>query len=55
VNDVLMSTDTVSERERLAYWRDAVCDTFVELECDTHRPAQFFGSLTSKVAGAIQC
>jgi AraC-like DNA-binding protein len=54
VNDVRMSTDTVSERERLAYWRDAVCDTFVELECDTHRPAQFFGSLTSKVAGAIQ-
>jgi len=54
VNDVLMSTDTVSERERLAYWREAVCDTFVELECETHRPEHFFGSLTSRVAGAIQ-
>jgi len=54
VNDVLMSTDSVSERERLAYWRDAVCDTFVELECETHRPELFFGSLTSRVAGSIQ-
>jgi AraC-like DNA-binding protein len=54
VNDVLLSTDTVCERERLAYWRDAVCDTFVELECETTWPAHFFGSLTSKLAGTIQ-
>jgi len=54
MNDVRMSTDAVAERERLAYWRDAVCDTFVELECESSRPARFFGSLTSRQAGGIQ-
>ena len=54
MNDVRMSTDAVAERERLAYWRDAVCDTFVELECESSRPARFFGSLTSRQAAGIQ-
>jgi AraC-like DNA-binding protein len=54
MNDVRLSTDTVAEGERVAYWRDAVCDTFVELECDATRTSRFFGSLTSRQAGAIQ-
>jgi len=54
MNDVRMSTDAVAERERLAYWCDAVCDTFVELECESSRPARFFGSLSSRQAGGIQ-
>jgi AraC-like DNA-binding protein len=28
------STDNVPRRERLSYWTDAVCDTYVQLGCD---------------------
>lgn len=28
------STDTVDARDRLAYWVDAVCDTYVQLDCE---------------------
>lgn len=31
----LWSTDTVEVRDRLAYWIDAVCRTYVQLDCDT--------------------
>ncbi len=30
----LWSTDNVPRRERLSYWTDAVCDTYVQLGCD---------------------
>jgi AraC-like DNA-binding protein len=29
-----ISTDTVVARQRLAFWTDLVCDTYVQLECD---------------------
>jgi AraC-like DNA-binding protein len=29
-----ISTDTVAARQRLAFWTDLVCDTYVQLECD---------------------
>lgn len=31
---IRLSTDAVPGRERLAYWIDAVCDTYVQLDCD---------------------
>ena len=31
----LLSTADVAPAERLAYWSDVVCDTYVQLECDT--------------------
>jgi AraC-like DNA-binding protein len=31
----LWSTDEVDERERLSYWVEAVCNTYVQLDCDT--------------------
>jgi len=29
-----ISTDTVAARQRLAFWTDLVCDTYVQLECN---------------------
>ena len=29
-----LSTAAVAERQRLAFWTDLVCDTYVQLECD---------------------
>jgi AraC-like DNA-binding protein len=42
----LWSTNAVDERDRLSYWVDAVCDTYVQLDCDTpDRGAPFHGEI----------
>jgi hypothetical protein len=33
----VLSTAEVAERKRIQYWQDAVCDTFVELDCKPFR------------------
>jgi len=38
----LWSTDTVEARHRLSYWVEAVCNTYVQLECDTPQPERTF-------------
>jgi hypothetical protein len=47
------STTKISPRDRLAYWVDAVCDTFVHLDCEPQSNRQFFGEIRSDVAGNI--
>ncbi len=42
----LWSTNTVDVRDRLAYWVEAVCDTYVQLECETpHLEGNFEGQI----------
>lgn len=42
----LWSTNTVEERDRLPYWVEAVCDTYVQLDCDTpDRVGPFHGEI----------
>lgn len=42
----LWSTNTVDERDRLSYWIEAVCDTYVQLDCDTpERTGPFRGEI----------
>jgi AraC-like DNA-binding protein len=43
---VLTTTD-VAERKRAQFWQDAVCDTFVELDCQVHADRPFFGELAT--------
>ncbi len=50
----LLSTDSVRAKERLPYWCDMVCDTFVELECDSSEFESFSGSLQTSEIGGIQ-
>lgn len=38
-------TATVPLHERSSYWQEAVCDTFVPLECRPHQNTSFSGSL----------
>ena len=38
-------TADVDERERFAYWREAVCDAFLELSAETTSPANFSGEI----------
>ncbi len=43
---VLTTTD-INERKRAQFWQDAVCDTFVELDCQMRADRPFFGELST--------
>jgi AraC-like DNA-binding protein len=42
---VVLATSAVAEQKRLQFWRDAVCDTFVELDCRAISDDPFFGEI----------
>ncbi len=46
--EVLLSTDGVAARSKLDYWREIVCDTFVELDCRAAAAHGFYGSIASR-------
>jgi AraC-like DNA-binding protein len=43
----VLTTADVAERKRFQFWQDAVCDTFVELDCQARGLAPFFGEITT--------
>ena len=43
----VLTTADVAERKRFQFWQDAVCDTFVELDCQARGSAPFFGEITT--------
>lgn len=43
-----LSTDSVPQSHRLPFWRDLVCDTFVELACESASPHNFSGSIRTR-------
>ena len=43
----VLTTDAVAPGERLAYWTDMVCSTYVQLECDAPGRGSFGGSILS--------
>lgn len=50
---MLLSTDTVRPSDRVAYWRDVVCETFVALDCRSTLRERFRGSIASRDAGGL--
>ncbi len=48
------STDAVPLSQRLPYWRDLVCDTFVELTCEAASPLDFSGSIKTRDCGQVR-
>jgi AraC-like DNA-binding protein len=42
-----LTTDDVAPDQRLAYWVDMICSTYVQLECDADERSQFRGSILS--------
>ena len=38
-------TNDTTERDRFAYWHDAVCDSYVQLGCDRKNTRDFKGML----------
>jgi AraC-like DNA-binding protein len=43
----VLTTADIAERKRFQFWQDAVCDTFVELDCQAGRDDRFFGEITT--------
>jgi AraC-like DNA-binding protein len=43
----VLTTAEVAERKRFQFWQDAVCDTFVELDCQARAERPFFGEITT--------
>ncbi|MFM1987290.1 MAG: hypothetical protein RJA99_247 [Pseudomonadota bacterium] len=51
----LLTTDTVAPRDRLAYWNDAICDVYVQLECDAlHDAGSFDGRIRQDRLGSLE-
>ena len=47
------TTAAVHPRHRLPYWRDVVCETFVELDCECTAPDDFHGTLSTRRIGEM--
>jgi len=43
----VLTTADISEGKRFQFWQDAVCDTFVELDCQARAETPFFGEITT--------
>jgi AraC-like DNA-binding protein len=50
----LLTTEDHRERDRLPFWRDIVCDTFVELECESESDDHFSGTMINNSISDIQ-
>ena len=48
-----ISTDQVAPRDRGAFWREQICDVFVELDCETLAES-FSGAIRDHKMGALQ-
>ena len=47
VMKTVLTTTAIAERKRFQFWQDAVCDTFVELDCEIYADRPFFGELAT--------
>jgi len=43
----VLTTANIAAPKRFAFWRDAVCDTFLELDCQALSDRPFIGELTT--------
>jgi len=43
----VLTTADIAARKRFQFWQDAVCDTFVELDCQAGVEDAFFGEITT--------
>lgn len=44
----VLSTDAVAPRQRVAYWQEMVCQTFVQAHCDSNVGESFRGTLSTE-------
>lgn len=49
----MLTTDGLPAPERVPFWRDVICDVFVELDCDALGGTDFAGSILTADVGEI--
>lgn len=47
------STESVDESQRLAYWMDSICDSFLEMKAEPDSRKGFFGSIRQSQLSAV--
>lgn len=51
----ILSTEAVQSHRRVSYWREAICDIFVELDCEAIRPSSdFYGKIVNRPIADLQ-
>ncbi len=50
----VMSTDEVAPQERFAYWREAICDVFVQLDAEPVEDSPFDGTIVTSAVDAVE-
>ncbi|MEP7055633.1 MAG: helix-turn-helix domain-containing protein [Actinomycetota bacterium] len=50
----VLSTEQVEPRERLAYWREVICHTFIKLDVTQTQAGMFRGAVRTDQVGAVQ-
>lgn len=50
----ILTTDAVAPRQRVAYWQEMVCQTFVQAHCDSRIGASFRGSIRTDSFGQTE-
>lgn len=48
----VLTTDAVAPRQRVSFWQEMVCQTFVQAHCDSRIGESFRGSICSEAFGA---
>ena len=48
------STEDVARHESFAYWRELVCEVFINLECSTAQMRTFSGAIQTQAAADIE-
>lgn len=51
---MLLTTDSISSQLAFKYWKEYVCDVFVQLDVQSHAQSDFYGSIKSVDHGQIQ-
>ena len=51
---MLLTTDSVHPADRVAYWQEVVCETFVALDCRSPLRGEFCGTVQSHVTGGLR-
>ena len=50
----VLSTREVAAREQFSFWREIICDVFVQLDCERLGTGNFAGRLVNRRAGPLQ-
>jgi AraC-like DNA-binding protein len=52
---IVVDTNSLPPRRRLAVWQDVICDVYVGLDCQSDMSDAFWGSIARSTVGSVSC